>query len=541
MSDFKENTATNINTTMSDHGDPKAVAEVKIISGSEAIAEARLKEPPKWFTKSSVLLYLCAFVGFFCSTCNGFDGSMFNALLINDTFKKYYNVQSDGAWAGIITSMYQIGGVVALPFIGPACDTWGRRYGMMIGGALGVVGVIIQSTAPAHNPKGQFMGGRFLLGFAVPIMTTAGPLHVIETAHPAHRGIITGLYNTFWFVGSILAAGVARGTTNLPGNQTWKVPVWLQMLFPALILLLAWFLPESPRWLYTRGKHTEAKRNLARFHGNGNEDSIWVTMQLREYEQYLNMDGGDKRWWDYGALFKSRPARYRLACNCCVAIFGQWAGNGAVDYFIDAVLKSAGVTDQLQKMNINLGKSCMQFTFAVIGAFFVDKLGRRPMLIGTFSAVSFIWIAAIAAVAINDKQHTDSSSKAFVAFVFLFNAVFAFGITPLQALYPVEVLSFEMRAKGMAFSNLSLTAAMLINQFAYPIALGTIKWKLYIVFACWCPVQAFVVWLFIPETKNRTLEEIDDIFNSPNPRNASLIKKKIAADSHGNVVEVEKI
>jgi hypothetical protein len=51
-------------------------------------------------------------------------------------------------------------------------------------------------------------------------------------------------------------------------------------------------------------------------------------MQIREYEEYLNMDGGDKRWWDYGALFKTRPARYRLACNCIVAIFGQWAGNG---------------------------------------------------------------------------------------------------------------------------------------------------------------------------------------------------------------------
>lgn len=135
----------------------------------------------------------------------------------------------------------------------------------------------------------------------------------------------------------------------------------------------------------------------------------------------------------------------------------------------------------------------------------VDKLGRRPMLIGTFSAVAFIWCGAIGAVASHDKTGKNSASYAFVALVFLFNAVFAFGITPLQALYPVEVLSFEIRAKGMAFSNLSLTSAMLINQFAYPIALEKIGWKLYIVFAVWCPIQAFVVWVFIPETKNRTV------------------------------------
>jgi len=101
--------------------DQKAVAQVKIINGSEAIAEALLKEPPKRFSSHALVLYLCASVGFFCSTCNGFDGSMFNALLTNDAFKEYYHVGSTGAWAGIVTSMYQIGGVVALPFIGPAC------------------------------------------------------------------------------------------------------------------------------------------------------------------------------------------------------------------------------------------------------------------------------------------------------------------------------------------------------------------------------------------------------------------------------------
>ncbi|KAH8728133.1 general substrate transporter [Phaeosphaeriaceae sp. PMI808] len=542
MSEVKETTSTQIDRTVSENGDsPKSVAAVQVIFGSEAIAEARLKEP-RAFSRHALMLYVCASVGFFCSTCNGFDGSMFNALLTNDAFKEYYNVGSTGAWAGIVTSFYQIGGVVALPFIGPACDAYGRRVGMMIGGAIGCAGVVIQATTrPGSNPVGQFMGGRFLLGFAVPIMVTAGPLHVIETAHPSHRGVITGLYNTFWFVGSILAAGVARGSANIAGNTSWIIPVWVQILFPGLVLVLAWFLPESPRWLYTRGQQAEAKAVLAKYHGEGNEDSVWVTMQLREYEEYLNMNGGDKRWWDYSALFKTKSARYRLACNCTFAVFAQWAGNGAVDYFIAGVLESAGVTEQIKKMNINLGKSCMQFTFAVIGATFVDKLGRRPMMIGAFSLITFVWIAAIAAVAVNSKTKSETSSQAFVAMVFLFNAVYAFGITPLQALFPVEVLSFEMRAKGMAFSNFSLTTAMLINQFAYPIALQNIQWKLYIVFACWCPIQAFVVWMFIPETSNRTLEELDDIFNAPNPRNASLVKKKIAADSHGNIVEIEKI
>jgi hypothetical protein len=73
------------------------------------------------------------------------------------------------------------------------------------------------------------------------------------------------------------------------------------------------------------------------------------------------------------------------------------------------------------------------------------------------------------------------------------------------------------------------------------IALKNIKWRLYILFAVWCPIQAIVCYVFIPETKNRTLEELDDIFNDPRPVKASLVKKKLAADSHGNILEVEKI
>ena len=101
------------------------------------------------------------------------------------------------------------------------------------------------------------------------------------------------------FVGSILAAGSARGAGALVGNKAWQIPVWLQLAFPGLCMLLCWALPESPRWQYVNGKRDKAKAMLARYHGEGNPDSIWVELQLREYEEYLEINGADKRWWDY--------------------------------------------------------------------------------------------------------------------------------------------------------------------------------------------------------------------------------------------------
>jgi len=73
---------------------------------------------------------------------------------------------------------------------------------------------------------------------------------------------------------------------------------------------------------------------LVKYHGNGNQNSEWVVLQLSEYHKYLQMDGADKRWWDYRALLKDKASMYRLYCNCIISIFSQWMGNGKYDYFV---------------------------------------------------------------------------------------------------------------------------------------------------------------------------------------------------------------
>lgn len=159
------------------------------MAGNEAFNEAMLKEPPNAWSKQMILIYLFSLIGFFCSTMNGYDGSLINNLLQNKWFKEKYVVENDGLWAGIVSSMYQIGGIVALPFVGPSIDGFGRRIGMFIGAGTIIIGTIIQGTS---NGMGQFMGGRFLLGFGVSIAASAGPMYVVEINHPAFRGVVGG-------------------------------------------------------------------------------------------------------------------------------------------------------------------------------------------------------------------------------------------------------------------------------------------------------------------------------------------------------------
>jgi len=524
--------------------------EHKVVKGSEEFAEAMLKEPPNAWARGQLWLYAFSLVGFFCSTMNGYDGSLINNLLQNPAFKERYGVENDGIWAGIVASMYQIGGVVALPFVGPCVDGFGRRWGMFIGAATVIIGTAIQASA---NASGQFMGGRFLLGFGVSIAASAGPMYVVEANHPAFRGVLGAMYNTLWFSGAIIAAGSARGALNVGGDYSWRLITWLQALFSGLIALFCLWLPESPRWLYVNGKKDQAKAILTKYHGNGNEDSPWVQLQLHEYEELLNMDGADKRWWDYRALFRDRAAAYRLSCNIILSIFGQWAGNAVLSYFLGSVLDTAGYTHPIEQANITLINNCQQFAWAILGATMVDKIGRRPLMLFSFSACTVIWLGMTIASSQFESSYigddadgkpiytNTSASKAALAMIFIFGAFYSVGITPLQALYPVEVLSFEMRAKGMAFSNLAVNAAGLLNQFAWPVSMEKIGWKTYIVFTIWDAVQVAVVYFVLPETKGRTLEELDSIFAAKNPVKASVAKKQLAVTESGDVVDVKGV
>lgn len=344
------------------------------------------------------------------------------------------------------------------------------------------------------------------------------------------------------FTGSILCAGTVRGADNLTGAITWKLPIWLQLFFPGIIVLGFWAIPESPRWLYVHGKQEKAKAMLAKWHGEGNADSIWVTLQLSEYEQHLELDGSDKRWWDYRALFRTKSSCFRIFCNICIQAFGQLAGNSVLSYFQAAAFETAGLTDQIGQNNATLGNACQQFVFAMIGATLVDRVGRRPLLLFSNVGCCLVWLCMTIAASIFAKS--DSTNKAAgdatLFFQFLFGSVYSVGFTPLQALYPVEVLSFEMRAKGMAFGSMFMNIVSIFNNYAWPPSLKAIGWKTYIIFTIWCAIQATVIYFFIPETKNRTLEELDEIFNSPDPVKTSLIKKKLAVTGTGEVMQVEE-
>ena len=149
-----------------------------------------------------------------------------------------------------------------------------------------------------------------------------------------------------------------------------------------------WFLPESPRWLYSHGHQEKAWDVITKYHGEGCRENAFVKLQIREYEEDITMNGSDKRFWDYSELFKTHNSRWRVMCMLIPSCFGQWSGGGVNSYYIGGLLASAGVTNPTTVLNINLGSTLVSAAGAYTGASFVGKWRRRPMLIGVNLACS---------------------------------------------------------------------------------------------------------------------------------------------------------
>ena len=204
------------------------------------------------------------------------------------------------------------------------------------------------------------------------------------------------------------------------------------------------------------------------------------------------------------------------------------------------MLKTAGIIANVHILNINLGNSFTSAFGAYLGAALSQKIGRRPMLIGVNIACSVIFACIAIGTGLYADRHLASAGTAGIVFIFIFGLVFSFGWTPLQALYPVECLSYEQRAKGMAASSFATNAALLLNQFAWPVALGKIGWYTYLIFVGWNLVQALVCYFVAVETNGQTLEELSKIYQSKNPRKASRLKKEVVVrNMNEEIVDVK--
>lgn len=246
---------------------------------------------------------------FASAATNGYDGTLINGLLANAKFKANLGSISSEL-LGIIIAGISLGGTpVFIPasYIG---DWLGRRNTVAIGSSLMFAAAIIQA---ATSGPYAFLGTRIMLGVGLGFSQTSAPPLTTELAHPKHRGNITNMFQAIWYWGAILCACITLGCLYIDSTWSWRLPCLLQIVFPGLQLLGLLIVPESPRWLISKGRHSEALHILAKYHANGRQDDELVQFEYQEICETLEMERhGGKKASGWLAFFRTSGNRHRF-------------------------------------------------------------------------------------------------------------------------------------------------------------------------------------------------------------------------------------
>jgi len=452
--------------------------------------------------------YICLMFVVLTSATNGYDGSMINGLQSLDYWQDYFG-HPTGSLLGLLACIMSIGSLVALPVVPYIADGLGRRWGIMIGCLIMILGVILQTIS--INLK-MFIAARFFLGFGIAIAHGASPLLVTELVHPQHRATFTTIYNTTWYIGSFVAAWLTFGTNHIHSNWCWRVPSLVQA-FPSLLQMsFVWFVPESPRFLIAHGKVEKAHDVLAKVHANGDKDSEIVMLELQEIKDTIKLEQEfeSNGWLE---LFKTKGNRHRLIILLSLGLFSQWSGNGLVSYYLSQIFDTIGITNSNTQLIINGCLQILNIIVATSQCFFVDKVGRRPLFLTATSgmlATFVVWTICSARYA---QTGDKGAANAVVAMIFLYYVFYNMAWSGLLVGYSAEILPYSIRAKGMTLMFLMVDIALFFNQYVNPIAIKHIGWKYYIVYDVWIAVELIVVYFFYIETRYTPLEEIAKHFD----------------------------
>ncbi|KAG8860731.1 hypothetical protein FRB91_001434, partial [Serendipita sp. 411] len=466
---------------------------------------------PWWQNRGIRNLNLCIALVELASIINGYDSSVLNGLQILPEFKKHFH-SPDGSTLGFMSAAQNFGGLIMLPIAPYISDGFGRNRALSIGAFTVVGGVILQALSTSI---GHFVASRSIIGVGITIITNAAPVLITELAYPTHRGSLTALYNTLWYFGSIISAWVCYATLRtLTGSVwEWRIPCLLQAA-PALFVGIAvLFIPNSPRWLVAKGRDAEAIAILTKYHANGRDRDPLVYFTYGQIREALAIEREINQTTSYLTLFKTPGNLRRMRIVFALGFFSQWSGNGLISYYLDPVLENVGVEVAQTRALINGGIQIWCLFVAVSAALLVDKIGRRPLFLMSNAGMLVVFIFWTLTTALWTTQENRPAANASIALMPIYFLAYSIAYTPMLISYTVEILPYCIRARGFAMMNLTVGIGITTNQFVNPIALKALGWKLYIVYCCWLVFELVYIFLYLVETKGKTLEETAALFD----------------------------
>ncbi|KAH9993508.1 general substrate transporter [Russula compacta] len=474
----------------------------------------------------------------------GLDISSMSGVLSNDAYKRTFG-NPDPNVQGAIVSAMPAGSFCGALLVSYVADRIGRKNTVILSGVVWIIGSTLQCAAVDRS---MLITGRVISGISVGIASTTIPLYQAEITAPSIRGRLVSIQQWSITWGILIQYFIQFGCSYIDGDASFRIPWGLQII-PAVILSVGMLVfPESPRWLFDHHQEVEAVRVLADLHGQGNYKNELVLLEYEEIKEqvYFERTEGAKSYFD---LLKP-GVLHRVSLGTSLQMWSQLSGVNLMMYYIIYVLQGAGLTLRRRNLIADSVQYVLNVLFTVPAILYIDKWGRRPMLLfGTLSMAFFLFLVGGLQGHYGDWGEVDGSrvwvinghssvTKGVIVCSYLFVCSFAVTMGPVSWTYPAEIFPMRVRAKAIALSTASNWFFNFGLAWAVPPGLSNIAYKTYFIFGTF-NVAAFIhVFFMFPETAGRTLEEVEEIFATGNTFTAWRVDRSVGLRTFEQVVEL---
>lgn len=405
---------------------------------------------------------------------------------------------------GWFVSSALVGCIIGVAFSGELTDRVGRKKPLLLSATLFLLSALGCALAPSLS---LLIASRLLGGIGIGLASNLVPLYISEIAPAKTRGRLITFYQFALTLGILVAyltnAGLVKYAFNhtsdvsgwwaaVTGTEVWRAMLGLGAIPAVLFLLGLLMVPESPRWLFQQGRSAEGNVVLAALGIDNNAASQEAAAaQKNENVSYKELFSG--RW------------RKALLIGLLLPLFSQLSGINAIIYYGPSILSNAGISlDNSLISQVIFGAANMLFTLIAIWK--VDSAGRRPLYLWGTAGAAISLFATGLCFAMNA-----TTSIWLLVCVLLFLACFAFSIGPLKFVVAAEIFPNKIRGRAMAISIMVMWVADTIVGQLTPIALKEIGTAAtFWAFAAFCVIAFITVYKLLPETKGKSLEQIEE-------------------------------
>ncbi|GAA5926328.1 sugar porter family MFS transporter [Sporobolomyces koalae] len=372
------------------------------------------------------------------------------------------------------------------------------------------------------NSWEHLFAARFVLGLGIGPKSATVPVYGAETAPPLIRGALVMQWQVWTAFGIMLGTVSSLVFYHVPDPAThitglnWRLMLGSAALPAFFVMAQVWFCPESPRWLIGRGRYVEAYDSLCRLRHTKLQAARDLFMINALLEEEANIATGKLAIVE---LF-SVPRNRRAALASGIVMFmQQFCGINVIAYYSSTIFRQAGFSE-ISALGATLGFGALNWIAAAPAIYTIDTYGRRTLLLVTFPLMAVFLLMTGMAFFIPD---TSKARIAVVALgIYLHCIAYSPGEGPVPFTYSAEAFPLYVRDVGMSFATATTWTFNFIVALTFPRLLGAFKpqgafgW-----YAAWNVIGTVLVWLFMPETKALTLEELDQVFSVPTKKHAA--------------------